>query len=82
MSTTLRYSSGFKGSNAKYVIRKKIKVHFYEDDGSAKVRTTKSLYISRKQNSISEKNISKGSTTGTINMNSSSGAMRRYVAIG
>ena len=79
MAVTLRYATGFKGSNAKYVIRKKTTVHFYEENGKKMVRIVKSL--ERHVKDSYSKNISKGTTTATVNMNGSNGAIRRYVAV-
>ena len=79
MAVTLRYATGFKGSNAKYVIRRKTTVHFYEENGKKMVRITKSLERRVKDNY--SKNISKDTSTATVSMNGSNGAIRRYVAV-
>lgn len=75
MATTLRYGTGFKGSNVKYVIRRKTTVHFYEENGKKMVRITKTV------SKTTTKPVSKTSSMATMNMSGLSGASRRYVAV-
>lgn len=79
MATTLRYGTGFKGSNVKYVIRKKTTVHVYEENGKKMVRITKS--VSKTTVKPKSRFISNTSSTATMNMKGLDGVTRRYVAI-
>ena len=80
MATTLRYGTGFKGSNAKYVIRKKTSIHLYNEGNKAMVRVTKSLERRSVYNRSYDKNTSSTSLA-MMSMDSSDGKRRRYVAI-
>ena len=81
MATTLRYGQGFRNPNAKYVVRRKIKVHVYEEDGKPMVRITKTIYVGKKENDPYRINSSKGSSLANISMDTKDSTRRRYVAI-
>lgn len=79
MATTLRYGTGFRGNNVKYIIRKKTTVRFYEENGKKMVRVNKSLSKNTVTNrSYDKKDSANSMTNATIIF----GGTRRNVAIG
>ena len=78
MATTIRYGTGFKGSNAKYVIRKKTSIHLYNEGGRPMVRVTKTLERNKVYNRSYDKN---PSNYATLSVYTSNGTRRRYVSI-
>lgn len=79
MATTLRYGTGFRGNDAKYVIRKKTTIQFYEENGKKMIRVNKSLSKSTVTNCSYDK---RDSISPTTNATIAFGGMRRNVAIG